>query len=141
MPRSLVALATALSVLAVPSTALALDGTLAAVPTVHHGRVSLPLLAGGRVREVRLAPGWSLVHGATRIDLAGLRIGDRLRVPRSRRRIVVLRRGTVISFRALGHRLAAAQSTASDASAALGAFVTSRLDRPGAENLRADLNT
>jgi hypothetical protein len=140
MPRSLVALATALTVLLVPSVAAAFDGTLAGVPSVHHGRATLPLIARGKVRDVRLARGWRIVHRTVRLDLGGLRIGDRLRVPRSRKRVVIVRRGTVVSFRALAERLSSAQKTAGDASTALSTFVSTRLDRPGAESLRTTLN-
>ena len=140
MPRSLLALATALTLLLIPSSALAFDGTLAGVPSLRGGHATLPVLAGGKVRGVRLATRYRLVHGATRIDLGGLRIGDRLRVPRDRRRVVILRRGTVISFRALSKRLTSTQQAGTDASSALNAFLAGGLDRPGAEGLRTRLN-
>jgi hypothetical protein len=140
MPRSLAALATALTLLLIPSAASAFDGTLAGVPSLHGGRATLPVLTGGKVRSVKLARGWRIVHRAVRIDLGGLRIGDRLRVPRSRQRVVIVRRGTVISFRALSGRLTSAQKAASDASSALSAFLAGGLDRPGAEALRTQLN-
>jgi hypothetical protein len=139
MPRLLASLVVAL--VAFPASASAFEGRLAAVPTLLHGRPSLPLVARGSVRTVRLAPGWRVVHGRTRLDLGALRIGDRLRVPADRRRVVVVRRGTVLSFRALSAKLTAAQSAGTDASNALHTFLTTALDRPGAESLRTTLNT
>jgi hypothetical protein len=126
--------------LALPASAAAVEGRLAGIPSLQHGRASLPLLAHGTVRDVRLAPGWRIVSGRVRLDLGALRIGDRLRVPANRRRVVVVRRGTVLSFRALNDRLGAAQTAGADVSSALHA-VTAVLDRPGAESLRTKLNT
>jgi hypothetical protein len=138
MPRLLALLVVAL--IALPASASAFEGRLAALPSVHHGRASLPLIADGSVRSVRLAPGWRIVHGRARLDLGALRIGDRLRVRGDRRRVVVVRRGTVLSFRALSDKLRAAQSAGTDAADALHTFLTIALDRPGAESLRTTLN-
>jgi hypothetical protein len=121
--------------------ASALEGQLAGVPTLHGGRVMLPLIVGGAVRNVRLPRGARLVHGRTRLDLGALRIGDRVRVPTHQRRVAVARRGAVISFRALSDRIKGAQGAGVDASNALHTFLTVHLDRPGAESLRTTLNT
>jgi hypothetical protein len=143
MPRLSAALAVVLAFAFAASSASAagVEGRLGAVPTLHHGRATLPLLVGSSVQKVRLAPGWRIVHGTTRLDLGALRIGDRLRVPANRRRVVVLARGSVVSFRALSQRLQAAQSAGADASTALHKFLGTTLDRPGAESLRTTLNT
>ena len=144
MPRLSAALVVVLALAfgASSASAAGVSGRLGAVPTLHGGRPTLPLLvAGGAVRKVRLAPGWRIVHGTTRLDLGGLRIGDRLRVPADRRRVVVLARGAVVSFRALSQRLQAAQSAGADTSTALHKFLGTTLDRPGADSLRTTLNT
>jgi hypothetical protein len=135
--KVLVTLAVAL---ALPSTAAALEGRLAGIPSVHGDRATLPLLTHGAVRDVRLARGWRIVHGRARLDLGALRIGDRLRVAQDRRRVVVVRRGTVLSFRALNGKLGDAQGAESDVSSAL-ATLTKVVDRPAAESLRTKLNT
>ncbi|MCW3064862.1 MAG: hypothetical protein JWN32_2034 [Solirubrobacterales bacterium] len=142
MPRFFAALVV-LAAVAVPPAASAsvVEGRLGGVPALHGGRATLPLLVGGSLRSVRLATGWRIVRGTTRLDLGALRIGDRLRVPSSRRRVVVVRRGSVISFRALSERIQGAQGAGSAASTALHTFLSQRLDRPGAESLRTTLNT
>jgi len=133
-------LATLAVVLALPSSAAAFEGRLAGIPSVHGDRATLPMLAHGAVRDVRLARGWRIVHDRVRLDLGGLRIGDRLRVPADRRRVVVVRRGSVLSFRALDGKLGDAQAAESDVSSALRAL-TAVVDRPAAESLRTKLNT
>jgi hypothetical protein len=141
MPRTVTAFVAALFFALAPASASALEGRLGGVPTVHGGHATLPLLVGGSVRTVRLPSGWRIVHGTMRLDLGALRIGDRVRVPARGRRAVVVRRGTVISFRALSQRIKDAQSAGLDASNALHVLFSTTLARPDAEALRTRLNT